>query len=348
MPIPLLLLVPWNPPAPPSPPSNPWVPESSVNLWDVIGLAAKLDELTEEIRKLVGTEISLTDLISLLGRFVNDDDLSDSERVQVIQMGSYFARNTGHWTLAPDNLDHWLEAGGLQDPAQIMDYTLIKDQDPVIDTLVDKHYDVIVDGIKKRLLAPPGVEFPASPTTFTGPFGAPIEVEPAESPLAAGGEETLYYESSTRTTGDSRSDLFNAVNAVNLVSQVQVKSEVLYTGEWQVTIVDWQVWFWDSYDWNKNNQFVSIPLNLMDRLPPDLAQYRSTIEDALKRNSLDLSALQSITVHDSQMSKIEGKKVAMPDGSTKQPKAYPIYSNGSWSFDASTYDKDTVLTIPPP
>jgi hypothetical protein len=38
----------------------------------------------------------------------------------------------------------------------------------------------------------------------------------------------------------------------------------------------------------------------------------------------------------------------MPDGSTKQPKAYLIYSDGSSSFDASTYDKDTVLTIPPP
>ena len=173
-------------------------------------------------------------------------------------MASYFGRNSLDWTLAPDNLDHWLEAGGLQDPAQIMDYTLIKDQELVIDTLVDEHYDVIVDGIKKRLLAPPDAEFPASPTTFTGPFGDPIEVNPAESPLAAGGEETLYYESSTHTTDDSTSDLFNAVNAVNLVSQVQVKSEVLYTGEWQVTIVDWQVWFWDSYDWNKEGQPVRV------------------------------------------------------------------------------------------
>ena len=50
--------------------------------------------------------------------------------------------------------------------------------------------------------------------------------------------------------------------------------------------------------------------------------------------------LQEITVTDAQMSQIEGKKIAMPDGSTKQPKAYPIYSNGSWSFDASTYGKD--------
>jgi hypothetical protein len=311
-----------------------------------MALADKLSGHTDEISKLTGTEISLADLITLFVKFVGHE-LSDQELVQGVQIGIYFARNTLGWTLAPDNLEHWLDAGSLQDPAQIMDYTVIQDQEPVIDTLVDDHYDVIVDGIKKRLLAPPNVEFPASPTTFTGPYGAPIEVDPAPSPLADGGEETLYYESSTHTTDDSTSDLFNAVNAVTLVSQVQVKSEVLTTGEWQVTIVDWQVWFWDSYDWNKGNQFVSIPLDLLDRLPPDLAPYRATIEESLKRGSIDPPNLQNLTVTDSQMSQIEGKTVAMPDG-TFQPKAYPIYSNASWSFDPSTYGKDTVLTIPPP
>jgi len=347
MPVPLLLLVPWNPPAPASPPTNPWTPESSVNIWDLAGLSDKIDEMTVELDKLVGTNIALTDFVSLAGRFLTND-VSDVEMVRLVRMASYFGRNSLGWTLAPDNLDHWLEAGGLQDPGQIMDYTVVKDLEPVIDTLVDEHYDVIVDGIKKRLVAPPDAEFPESPTTFTGPFGDPIQVDPAASPLAAGGEETLYYESSSHTTDDSTSDLFNAVNAVTLVSQVQVKSEVLTTGEWQVTIVDWQVWFWDSYDWNKDNQFVSVPLDIMDRLPADLAQYRSAIEDALKRASINPSVLQNITVKDAQMSQIEGKKIAMPDGSTVQPKAYPVYSNGSWSFDASAYDKDTVLTIPPP
>ena len=304
-----------------------------------------LDEnATKAINDACGTDLSLMYLIELFYRF-STGKLTDSQLVQVIQMGSFFARNTLKLPLAADNLDHWLEAGGLQDPAQIMDYSLIEDQKVIIGTLVDEHYDVIVDGIKKRLLAPPGVEFPTSPATITGPFGHPIEVNPAESPLADGGEETLYYDSSTPTTTDSTSDLFNAVNAVHLVSQVQVKSEVLITGEWQVTIVDWQVWFWDSYDWNKEGQTVEIPLNLLGRLQADIAR---TIEDAMKRASIPSSVLQGITVTDAQMSQLEGKKIAMPDGSTKQPKAYPIYSNGSSSFDASTYGKDTVLTIPPP
>ena len=58
--------------------------------------------------------------------------------------------------------------------------------------------------------------------------------------------------------------------------------------------------------------------------------------------------LQEITVTDAQMSQIEGKTIVMPDGSTKQPKAYPIYSDGSWPFDASSTARITVLTIPPP
>ena len=156
-------------------------------------------DATKAINDACGTDLSLMYLIELFYRF-STGKLTDTQLVQVIQMGSFFARNTLKLPLAADNLDHWLEAGGLQDPALFMDYTLIEDQEPVIGTLVDEHYDVIVDGIKKRLLAPPGVEFPTSPATITGPFGDPIEVNPAESPLADGGEETLYYDSSTPTT----------------------------------------------------------------------------------------------------------------------------------------------------
>src|SRR5215510_11000559 len=109
--------------------------------------------MSDEMSELFGDEIALSDLTRLFVR-LEKSGLSDQDLVRGIQMGSYFARNTLGWTLAPDNFDHWLEAGSLQDPAQIMDYTLFQDQEPVIDTLVDDHYDVIVDGIKKRLLAP--------------------------------------------------------------------------------------------------------------------------------------------------------------------------------------------------
>ena len=349
MALPLLMLIPWNPPAPPTPASNPWVPAPTVNPWDVQAVTDQADSLSVElISKAFGVRISLTGLIDLLRRFPHNNELSDSEMVQIVQMGSYFARHTVGWTMAPDNLDHWLVAGGLPDPAQIMDRSLIMNQERVLDTLCDKHYDAIVDGVKKRLSASAGTKFPTSAATIPGPLGKPIAVTPAESPLPAGGEETLYQQSSTRTTDDSGSDLFNAVNAVNLVSQVRVKSEVLDTGGWQVTIVDWQVWFWDSYDWNKEKQFVSIPIKLFDKLPA-LKPFQSTIEDELKRNSVDLSVLQEITVTDAQMSRIEGKTIVMPDGTTKQPKSYPIYSDGSWPFDASsTCGHPTVLTIPPP
>src|ERR1700748_1599499 len=65
MPVPLLLLVPWNQPATESPPSNPWEANPweadpsaspSAGRWDVFGVAEKLSGLTDEISELVGTE----------------------------------------------------------------------------------------------------------------------------------------------------------------------------------------------------------------------------------------------------------------------------------------------------
>ena len=308
---------------------------------------AKLDPISVPIiNKTFGVSITLSKMIDLLHRF-QIGTLEASEMVQVIEMGSYFARNTLGWTLAADNLDHWLIAGGLQDPAVTMAHTLFMNQEPVIGTLCDKHYQAIVDGINSRLSAPAGTKFPPSPVTITGPLGKAIVVNPAESPLRGGGEETLYKDSSTLTTDTHVSDLFNAVNAVNLVSQVHVKSEVLGTGGWKVTITDWEVWFYDTYDWNLGAQSVHIPLNLFDKIP-GIAPFRAAIEDQLKNRQIDPSELDELTVQDAQMQKIEGQKIAMLDGRTMQPKAYPIYSDGSWPFDASTCPKDTVLTIPPP
>jgi hypothetical protein len=170
MPLPLLMLIPWNSPAPQPPAPNPWASDSSSpsNTWDVAGVMVD-ENATKAINDACGTDLSLMYMIELFYRF-STGKLTDSQLVQVIQMGSFFARNTLKLPLAANNLDHWLEAGGLQDPAQIMDYSLIEDQKVIIGTLVDEHYDVIVDGIKKRLLAPPGVEFPTSPATITGPF----------------------------------------------------------------------------------------------------------------------------------------------------------------------------------
>lgn len=344
MSLPLLMLIPWNPPAPPPPPSNPWAAPPAPNVWDLAGVMVG-DEIAKVIDDAFGARLSLTELLDLLYGFQHDR-LNEVQRVQVIEMGIYFARNTLGWRLAPDNLQHWLIAGGLPKPEVIMDHTLLMNQEPVIDTLVDKHYDAIVDAIKKRLWEP-DTRFPAKGATIPGPQGTPITVDPAESPLPAGGEETLYLDASTHTTDSHLTDLFNAVNAVRLVSQVHVKSQVLETGGWQVTIDDWQVWFYDTYDWNKGDQSVRIPIELFDNLPL-LAPFRSTIEDTLKQNAFDPSVMQEITVTDAQMAKIEGRTIAMPDGTTRQPKAYPIYSDGSWSFKASEFGKETVLQIPPP
>lgn len=311
-------------------------------------MAKANSESVSAINDAFGRSISLTELISLLSRFLTNQ-LSDVELVQVIQMGSYFARNKADFALASANLDHWLIAGSLADPAQIMKHDHFMSLDHVVGTLCGKHYDAVVAGINNRLLAPVGTRFPTSTATFTGPSGKLIVVNPAESPLRVGGKETLYMESSTLTEDSHFSDMFNAVGAVSVVSQVNVQSEVLNTGGWRVTIADWEAWFWDTYDWNLSGQSVSIPLDLFNRIPA-IAPYQSTIETMLKLSGIPPTVLQELKVEDGQMRQIEGKKIAMPDGSTVQPKAYPVYSDGSWHFDPADSEcgKPTVLTIAPP
>jgi hypothetical protein len=242
---------PWQPAAPAPPEPNPWTPDAPpVNEWNSRDLMDMIS--AEAINAAFGRKISLWELIDLLNR-LKIDKLSHSELVQVIQMGSFFARNILNWTLAPDNLDYWLNAGSLADPTQIMKHELFMTLEPIVDTLCGEHYDAIVAGINSRLSAPAGTKFPAEAVTFKGPLGTPVEVIPAESPLRAGGEETIYKESGTRTSAIP-DDMYNAVGGVFLVPRVKVKSEVVDTGDWQVTIINWEAWFWDTYDWNEGGK----------------------------------------------------------------------------------------------
>ena len=135
------------------------------------------------------------------------------------------------------------------------------------------------------------------------------------------------------------SDLFNAVNAVNLVSQVRVKSEVLDTGGWQVTIVDWQVWFWDSYDWNKEKQFVSIPIKLFDKLPA-LKPFRSTIEDAAEKKFSRSVGAAGDHRNGCTDVKIEGKTIVMPDGTHQAAEGLPDLQRRFVVFRCEQYGKD--------
>jgi len=349
------LPVPWQSTAPQAPApaasdAGSWMPDlPSINPYDMAAVMAQLDPMSVPfVAKAFGVSMPLSQVMNLLVRLPIKDALKPEEMVQAVQMGSYFARHVLGWPLAATNLDHWLIAGGLQDPALIMDHTPFVNQEPILGTLCDKHYEVIKNGIINRLKAKKDDKFPPSTQTIPGPMGKSIVVNPAESPLGAGGEETLYYDASTLTTDSHTSDMFNAVNAVHLVSQVHVTSQVLDKGAgWQVTLSDWQVWFYDTYDWNLDGQSVSIPIHLFDQIP-GIAQFRPAVEAQLKNRGLDPSLLDNITITDAQMRAIEGKTIAMPGNGTMQPKAYPIYSDASWPFDPkATCDKDKVLTIPP-
>ena len=320
------LPAPWTPDPVPSSP-NPWPTGLPSVEWNPDTLLKYIEStFAPQIKAAFGQSISVSDLFNLFQRF-GRNSLTDQEFVTLIEMGIYFARNKLGWQSSAANLEHWLDAGSSTIP-WTMSRDLIMNRELITDALCTKYYDVIVDGVEKRIKAKPGELFPATTNTIIGPGGEVITLTPAASPLAAGGEETLYIEQSVATSGNHTEDIYNAVAAVWLDSRVKVKSE-LATGGWRVTIVDWECWFWDDYDWGLNGQSVTLPIKLFDRLGIPNEQ-----RDVFKTYfSIDPSVLDEIKVSDKNMLQIEGKQVDMPDGRQLHPKAYRIYGDGTWRFD---------------
>ncbi|MEQ1896795.1 MAG: hypothetical protein ABL971_05330 [Vicinamibacterales bacterium] len=312
-----------------------------INQMDPTAVIADLDrQSAARIKDAFGRDISLSALIGLLARF-SAGSLSDQELVDVIEMGIYFARVKMEWAEAAANLEYWLVAGNDAAPQRVMKAALIRDLDNIESALCGKHYEDIVAGVSNRLHAV-GELFPKEPDIITGASGEAIFLTPAESPLTAGGEEVLYKQSSVLTTGE-RGDIYNAVGAVTLVSRVTVRSERLQAGGWQVAIVDWECWFWDAYDWNKDVG-VSIPVHLFDRLGVP-AEYRPTLENALALTGINKDVLEEIKVQDETMKQIEGKTIAMPDGRQMKPKSYLIYGDSSWRFDSGAFCDGKPMTF---
>lgn len=304
------------------------------NTWDyVMALATLENELAEHIKKSFGRDISLSELLELLTGY-KQKALTDQQLVDLIEMGIFFAENTLGWEEAPSNLRHWLEGGGT---GKTMKHELIIPL--VIDDLCGDYYETVKSGIDARLKATPGQLFPPATMSIVGPSGETITVTPAESPLSAGGEDTLYLEKSVHTTRIPTDDLYNAVAAVWLDSTVKVKSEKLSSGGWRVTIVDWKCWFWDDYDWNKKGQAAEFELGLSKLIP-------ATQRDQLKTLGYDPTEWDRIRVDDQTMLQIDDKQVDMGKGRQLHPKAYRIYSDSTWQFDASvSCSKETVFEM---
>ena len=339
---------PWSTtpaPGPANAPTNSW----SGNPWqgNIFDVPAQLDALNQaaavQIKELFGRDMRLTTLIDLFAQ-LRRHQISDADLVTLIEMGIYFARHTLLWPEAANNLEYWLNAGATPTPVRIMDHRLFMDLAPLVGTNCDEIYAVIVSAVHDRLTAPAGTKFPAQQVTLTGPSGEAIVLTPAASPLADGGVDVLYKEISTPTSLE-RNDVFNAVGAVTLNARVTVKSERLDTAGWRVTIVSWESWIWDTYDWNEGVG-VSIPVRLFDRLgvAPEKA---AAVRDALSTAGVDPGSLDELGIKDEQMKQLEGKTIQMPDGRVIRPKAYLVLGDSSWPFDVRQCGKDVTWLVTP-
>jgi hypothetical protein len=337
---------PWPPapaPAPASTSPNPWSAGESSNPWNLSEQLSS-DPITAKIKELFGREMSLNTLVQMISHLTLEK-IPDVELVTLIEMGIYFARKQLGWTEAAANLEYWLAAGADAKPSRQMNHRLIMELPAIVKVLCRDHYSDVVGGAEARLKAPADTRFPSTQTTITGPSGEAIVLSPNPSPLRTGGQETLYKEASTPTTL-TPDDIFHAVGAVWLDSKVTVQSEVLDTGGWRVSVVSWESWFWDTYDWNQGVG-VTIPLRLFERLNIE-EPIRSIIMGTLSNYGIDPSALNELSIRDTQMKQIEGKKITMPDGRLVQPKAFFVYGDSSWTFDPeASCKRPTVWTVNP-
>lgn len=335
---------PWQPPPDPASTSpNQWSAGASSNPWNVPEQLAN-ELIAAKIKEVFGREMSLNTLVEMFSH-LRLGKIPDAELVTLIEMGIYFARTQLDWTHAAANLEYWLAAGADAKPSRQMEHRLIMELPNIVTILCRDHYSAIVSGVEARLKAPADSKFPSTQTSITGPSGEAIVLSPTPSPLRTGGRETLYKEASAPTSL-TPDDMFNAVGAVWLDSRVTVESEVLDTGGWRVSIVSWESWFWDTYDWNEGVG-VTIPLDLFDRLHIE-EPIRSIITGALSNYGIDPSVLDELSIKDKQMKQLEGKKITMPDGRLVQPKAFFVYGDGSWTFDPkASCERPTVWTVNP-
>jgi hypothetical protein len=303
------------------------------------------DPITAKIKEVFGREMSLNALVQMFSH-LKLGEIPDAELVTLIEMGIYFARTQLTWTLAAANLEYWLAAGADPAPSRQIDHRIVMELPDIGKVMCRDHYGAIVSGVESRLKSSPDTKFPSKQTSITGPSGEPIVLSPTPSPLRTGGQETLYMEASTPTSVAPTDDIFNALGGVWLDSRVTVQSEVLGTGGWRVSVVGWESWFWDTYDWNEGVG-VTIPLKLFERLHIE-DPIRSIITNTLSSYGIDPSVLNELSIKDKQMKQLEGKKVTMPDGRLVQPKAFFVYGDTSWTFDPqASCQQPTVWTVNP-
>lgn len=333
---------PWTPTPAPTPP-NEWSVPPEFGQWDPRTILAKLEaDNAALIRDAFGEEIPLMTLVELLARYTARS-CSDEELIRLINMGIYFAEHKMQWPEAAANLKYWLVAGMDPVPQRRMKHELIKNRSSTIDTCCGRYFDLVVAGVETRLKATPGTLFPSVSTTVTGPSGEPIVLTPAASPLAAGGEDTIYIEDAVDPTESSTEDIYNAVGGVVIVAKVKVKSEKVEPSGWRVTITDWECWFWDKYDWGFAGQSVTIPLNLSTRLQIS-SETKAWLQSLF---NIDITAYDNLKIADSTMAQIEDKQINMPDGTQARPKAYQIYGDTTWRFDpaAAPCSRETTWLV---
>ena len=179
-------------------------------------------------------------------------------------MGSYFARSKLGWTLASAIFSTMAGCRRPLDPAQIMDRSLVMNRSPSSTRFWDEHYDAIVAGVEQPLKDDGGHQVPGvRGYDYRDPWANPSWTPRPKARCAPGARKHSMWRAARARATVARYQLIQRGGRGQSWCRKSTSSRRCSdTGGWRVTIVDWQAWFWDTYDWNLAGQSVSIPLNL--------------------------------------------------------------------------------------
>jgi hypothetical protein len=310
-----------------------------------------------QIKKKLGADydplalIRLLQLVCKAGKLRNPEltgtGLTDTEVLDLAEMFIFMMDHTLHWKIGSKIFRHYLNDGG-QNATEIFEpNTYLLAVDTFRSEACVAQWTKAERAIQARIDAPEGTLFPRNketgepqPSEVTDHSGNKIRIEPAPSPLRAGGTETIYIETSVRITPDGESELAAVFNRIGVVSKVTVRSTPIGDGSWEIEFLDWSTWAWDKCDFNPSGEadIQFLPIGVDTFFPPWL---RDKVISILERQfEIAGQCLDQLIGFDMFMRQLVGKEFQRINITTGQPVHYAprvFYARfAPWDFFTQT------------
>ncbi len=307
--------------------------------------------INSQFKKLFGRPYSVDKAIELLTAISTLAEVSDEDVVEIGVMYAYYLQHRQKSQMAAELLLLYLNQ---TDPAGFFPTSFTFDAGTrraviaqstirslsTFDSLVCANAGAVLERAIQKRLDNPTAMHPATSASFTKPDGSIETVNPAISPMEAGGTETIYFDFNITLPGDEKIPIKQALGTITVVAKVTVTSTPAASNSpqdpnnsWNVVVDSWEHWGYDEgdFEWNalsanaddKKTQPVGISI---DDLVPGWFPGRKKLLEEVNRVFPELAfLLEGFQVKDKYMHQVENKIIVLPDGTRFHPKTYEIY-----------------------